>query len=66
MKIRSKKPRTATQNVVLGRADFARISAVEGIRISASMEADFREFDQKNLSPTERRRAISRKYGSKS
>jgi hypothetical protein len=48
---------------VLGRAGFAKISAVEGLKITAAMEAEFQEFDRKGLSPSERRAAISRKYG---
>jgi hypothetical protein len=30
---------------VLGRTGFAKISAVEGLKITAAMEAEFREFD---------------------
>ena len=48
---------------VLGRSGFAKISAVEGLKITAAMEAEFREFDRIGLSPTERRAAIARKYG---
>jgi len=47
----------------LGRKGFAKISAVEGIRLSPEMEAQFREFDQKGLSPSERRKAIARAFG---
>jgi len=48
---------------VLGRSGFAKISAVEGLKVTAAMEADFREFDRRGLSPGERRAAIARKYG---
>lgn len=47
----------------LGRATFAKISAVEGIHLTADMERDLLEFDRQNLSPDERRRAIAAKYG---
>ncbi len=47
----------------IGRSRFAKISAVEGIRMTDAMDAEFREFDRKHLSPEQRRRAISRKYG---
>lgn len=47
----------------IGRDAFASISAVEGLRITAAMEADFREFDRKGLSASQRRSAIARKYG---
>ncbi len=46
----------------LGRAAFAKISAVEGIRMTAAMEEEFREYDRQGLSAEERRRIISRKY----
>lgn len=58
-----KSPRRAAKGYVIGRSAFAKISAVEGIRTTATMEADFREFDRKGLSAEERRKAISRKYG---
>jgi hypothetical protein len=47
----------------IGRAAFARISAVEGIRLTPAMMADFREFERKGLSPAARRKAIIGKYG---
>ena len=48
---------------VVGRKGFARISAVEGIRMTAAMEADFRGFEKLNLAPSERRRLLTAKYG---
>jgi hypothetical protein len=54
---------SAGQGFTIGRARFAKISAVEGIRLSEAMDAEFREFDRKRLSPGKRRREISRKYG---
>ncbi|HEY5236980.1 MAG TPA: hypothetical protein VIJ62_01255 [Rhizomicrobium sp.] len=47
----------------LGRQGFAKISAVEGIKLSPEMADDFREFDRQELSPSERRKAIRHKYG---
>jgi hypothetical protein len=47
----------------LGREAFGRISAVEGLGLTAAMEADFREFDRKGLAPDQRRAALARKYG---
>ena len=48
---------------VIGRSGFAKISAIEGIRTTAIMDADFREFERQGLSADERRKVISRKYG---
>jgi hypothetical protein len=59
MKTSSKKP---AKGYTIGRAGFAKISAVEGIKLTPAMEADFREFDRKGLSPEKRRKAIVRKY----
>jgi hypothetical protein len=49
----------------VGRERFAKISAVEGIKTSRRVEQDFREFDKKGLSPSERRRVLASKYGRK-
>ena len=49
----------------IGRNGFSKISAVEGIRTSPRMDADFREFDRKGLSAEERRRELTGKYGHK-
>lgn len=61
---RTLSPKRTDGSFVLGRSGFAKISAVEGLKITAAMEADFREFDRKGLSAGERRAAIARKYGS--
>jgi hypothetical protein len=50
------------KSYTVGRRAFAKISAVEGIRLSDSTDEDFREFERKGLSPQARREAISRKY----
>lgn len=47
----------------IGRKSFAKICAVEGIRITAAMEADFRDFERRGLSADERRKALASKYG---
>ena len=51
---------------ILGRQNFAKISAVEGIRLSRQMNKDFDEFDRRALSPKARRDVLSGKYGAKS
>jgi hypothetical protein len=42
----------------LTRAEFAKISEVEGLRLSAPMQQAFADFDRRGLSPEERRQAI--------
>lgn len=59
------KPPKHFGSFILGRSSFAKISAVEGIRLSHRMDEDFREFDCKGLSAEERRRELVRKYGLK-
>ena len=51
--------------VVLGRSVFAKISAVEGIRLSPASESMFAEFDRKGLSPEQRRKALLEKHAKK-
>lgn len=46
----------------IGRNAFAKISAVEGIYLTKEMQKDFQMFEQKGLSPKDRRSAISKKY----
>ena len=58
-----KQPKRSAKGYTIGRAGFAKISAVEGIRLTPAMAADFREFERKGLSPEERRKAIAGKYG---
>jgi len=60
-----KKPATtrdAKASFTLGREGFARISAVEGIRLSADMEERFRDFDRQGLSAGDRRKTIARTF----
>ena len=50
---------------VLGRGKFAKISAVEGIRLSRRTDDAFKEFDRRGLSADERRRALAKRLGAK-
>jgi hypothetical protein len=53
-------PRTSETDdrPVLDRETFAKISEVEGIRLTDDMREAMAEFDRQGLSPAERRRAI--------
>jgi len=53
----------ASGRFVIGRDRFAKISAVEGLRVTAAMETEFRDFDRRGLSAQERRKIIANKYG---
>jgi hypothetical protein len=53
------------ESFTIGRDGFAKIGAVEGVRLSREMTRDLRDFDRKGLSDQERARAIARKYGRK-
>jgi len=62
---KQRKPGTKSTKVggfVVGRAHFAKISAVEGIRLTESMEKRASEADRKGLAPEEYRRTIVRSY----
>jgi hypothetical protein len=61
-KARVPESKRATKAYTVGRHAFARISAVEGIRLTDSMDEDFREFERQGLSSQERRAALSKKY----
>lgn len=64
MTSRTRKPQNgSTKGYIVGRAGFAKISAVEGIRTTAARDRDFREFERKGLSHEQRRDLIARKYG---
>lgn len=64
MKMDTKKPvKHSAKGHTLGRDGFAKISAVEGIRLSPEMRADFEDFERKGLSPAARRKALTAKYG---
>jgi hypothetical protein len=55
-------PRRSKPGFTLGRAAFARISAIEGVHLTAEMERDLRDYDERGLSGSERRREILDKY----
>lgn len=57
------KSRRPSKGYIIGRRAFAKISAVEGIHLTAEMDADFREFDRQGLSADQRRKLIRQKYG---
>jgi hypothetical protein len=50
--------RNAASGRILGRRQFAKISAVEGIFLSGATKRTFAQFDHAGLSAEERRRAI--------
>jgi len=49
-------------SITLGRERFAKISAVEGIKLTADMKKRAAEFDRLGLSAGERRRSIISTY----
>lgn len=51
------------ESFTIGRDGFAKISVVEGLRLSCEMKQDLIDFDRKGLSDCERGQAIVRKYG---
>lgn len=53
------------QGFILGRARLEKISAVEGIKTSDATRRMFAEFDRKELTAEERRRAIFEKHAKK-
>jgi len=53
---------SAQAGFTLGRSGFAKISAVEGIRLSAEMEKRFGDFDRQGLSASDRREIIARTF----
>ena len=52
----------ASSAYTIGRRMFAKISAVEGIRLTKEMKKDFKAFDRKSLSNKARRSTIAKKY----
>jgi hypothetical protein len=53
------------ESITLGRDQMARISAVEGIRLSAESKRTLKDLDAKGASGDERRRWIARQFGKK-
>ena len=62
MKTVQRAPKSSGKSFTIGRRAFAKISEIEGVRLSDDMNEDFQEFERKELSPQDRRQAISRKY----
>jgi hypothetical protein len=58
----SQHQKESNKGYTIGRHAFAKISAVEGIYLTKEMQKDFQVFEQKGLSPKDRREAISKKY----
>jgi hypothetical protein len=54
--------RSAKSGMTLGRDRFAKISALEGVELTASMRKRAAEFDRLGVPAAERRRAIVRAY----
>jgi hypothetical protein len=55
-------PKNSKAGFVVGRAGFAKISAVEGIRLKPEMKKRAAEARSKGLSAEETRKTISRAY----
>ncbi len=61
---KAEKPAKA-KGLTLGLLGFAKISAVEGIKLRPSTKKMFADFDRRGLSPAERRREIFDKHAKK-
>lgn len=59
------KPSTTT-GFVIGRAAFAKISAVEGVALTQDSRKMFEDFDRQDLSADQRRAAIIAKHSTPS
>ena len=57
--------KTAGKTLTLGLAGFAKISAIEGVRLSSDSRRMFEEFDRKGLNAEQRRKAIAAKHARK-
>lgn len=55
--------KTSAKGYTVGRSVFAKISAVEGIRLTPEMEAQFKSFDALSLSAEKRREALASTFG---
>ncbi|MBV9548186.1 MAG: hypothetical protein JO256_00760 [Alphaproteobacteria bacterium] len=61
----SKSAKPSSRSFTLGRRGFAKISAVEGIRLDRETLKTFRDFDAKKLSAKTRREALIAKFSAK-
>jgi hypothetical protein len=55
----------AAQSLILGRTRFAKISAIEGIRLSSEALKEFQEDEHRQATTAERRQRILAKYSTK-
>jgi hypothetical protein len=65
MKSASRTPKPTAKSLTLGLAGFAKISAIEGVRLSSDSRRMFAEFERKGLSAEQRRKAIAAKHAKK-
>lgn len=65
MKSNRNPPKTIKAGLVLGLSGFAKISAVEGVKLKASSGRMFAKFEKEGLSPQQRRKAIADKHAKK-
>jgi hypothetical protein len=56
---------TAARSLTLGRERFAKISAVEGIRLSDTAVQEFEQDAKRRATPAQRRQRILAKYAGK-
>jgi len=61
----SRTARNKSRPLTLGLAAFAKISAIEGVRLSPESRKMFAEFERKGLSDQQRREAIMTKHAGK-
>jgi hypothetical protein len=60
--MQKKRPSRKAAGTVIGRQQFGKISAVEGIRLSEPMKRAFAEFDRAGLSAERRRDSIIARF----
>jgi len=63
---KSARPAPKTSGFSFTLDEFEKISAVEGITLSAGLKDDFASFDRQGLSNEKRRQIIAEKYGTQS
>lgn len=61
----TKSSRSSSGSFTLGRANFSKISAVEGIRLDRNTAKTFGDFEAKGLSHKARREALTGKFVTK-
>jgi hypothetical protein len=65
MKSFNSPPKAAPKTLTLGLKGFAKISAIEGVRLSSDSRRMFEEFDRKGLTAEQRRKVIAEKHAKK-